>query len=106
MSSLYKAIQEVDARDVPQLCRRTPRSGKRRVVGWKQLAIELALRLERTHNSKWLRVEFHDEDELRRGYFSLYSWFSRFGISVTTRRDTRDGQAVLYIQRGPDYKKS
>jgi hypothetical protein len=102
-SQLYRTIREVDAGDVPRSARGIPRSGKRRIIGWKELAIELTLRLERTHSSKWLRVEFHDEDELRRGYFSLYAWFNRFGVSVTTRRDTRNGSAVLYIQRGPDW---
>ena len=103
--SLYKWIREVDASEVPPhpRTRRRRRSGGR-IAGWRQLAAELVLRLERTPKSKWLALEFGSEDALKRGYTSLHGYFSRYGVSVTTRRVVKNGSAVLYIQRGPDWK--
>lgn len=103
--SLYTSIKEVSASEVPPHPRhRRRRRVGTRIAGWRQLAAELVLRLERTPKSKWLRVEFESEDMLRRGYTSLYNYFSRYGVSVTTRRVVKNDSAVLYIQRGPDWK--
>jgi hypothetical protein len=97
MEQVYKSITEVRAEEMPS---RNGRTSK-----WEHLATELLLRLEQTPASKALRVEFVNKDELRRGSLSLRKWFQKYGVSVTTRRVVKNGSAVLYIQRGPDYKK-
>ncbi len=102
--SLYKSIKEVDASEVPPHPRARRRHSGKRIAGWRHLAAELVLRLECTPKSKWLALEFDSQDELKRGYTSLYGYFSRYGISVTTRRLVKNGSAILFIQRGPHWK--
>jgi len=97
MEQVYKSITEVRAEEMPS---RNGRTSK-----WEHLATELLLRLEQTPASKALRVEFVNKDELRRGSFSLRKWFQKYDVSVTTRKLVENGTAVLYVQRGPDYKK-
>ena len=97
MEQVYKSITEVRAEEMPS---RNGRTSK-----WEHLATELLLRLEQTPASKALRVEFVNKDELRRGSFSLRKRFKMRGVSVVTRQYVENGTAVLYVQRGPDYKK-
>jgi hypothetical protein len=97
MGQVYKSITEVGAEEMPS---RNGRTSK-----WQQLATELTLRLEQTPASKALRIEFVNKDELRKGRASLQKWFRKYGVSVVTGQLVENGTAVLYVQRGPDYKK-
>lgn len=97
MNEFVKSIKEVSADEMPS------RNGAR--DKWKSLASELVLRLEKTPPSKALLVEFSSKDELRKATASLQKWFRIRGVSVTTRKRLENGSAMLYVRRGPNYKK-
>ena len=97
MEQVYKSITEVRAEEMPS------RNGKGQ--RWQQLATELTLRLEQTPESKALRIEFVNKDELRKGRASLQKWFRKYGVSVVTGQLVENGSAVLFFKRGPNYQK-